>query len=248
VSDALRQGQPCRIFEHLGLEGLAYEPLRPGGLELTVRAVALAGWPHGARILDLGCGSGAALAYLRGQVGLGACGIDPSAVLLDKGHCNDASLPLIRAQGEDLPLVAASVDGILAECSLSLAADVDRVLQECFRVMKDGALLLIHDVYIRNPEGKASLGNLPIRCCLAGAVSQEEWPARLATHGFKVKLWEDRSAALKEFAARLIFTYGSLEAFWYRAGNLARQVEAKEIKNAVIQGNPGYFLLMAQKT
>ena len=113
--------------------------------------------------------------------------------------------------------------------------------------MKDGALLLIHDIYARNPEGAAGLGNLAIRCCLAGAVSQEAWLGRLAGHGFKIQLWEDHTRALKEYAARLIFTYGSLEAFWSCSGDLAHQRQAGEIQNAVIQSNPGYFLLLAQK-
>ncbi len=237
----------CGIYEHLGLGELTYEPIRPGGLALTARAVALAGWPLGARVLDLGCGSGAALGYLLGQGGFSACGIDPSTLLLDKSRCNTADLPVIRARGEALPLAAASLDGVLAECSLSLAANVDQVLGECSRVMKDGARLLIHDIYARNSEGTAGLGNLPIRCCLAGAVSKEEWVGRLATHGFRIKLWEDHTKALKEFAVRLIFTYGSLEALWCRSGDLSRQGQAREIQNAVIQSNPGYFLLLAQK-
>jgi ubiquinone/menaquinone biosynthesis C-methylase UbiE len=79
-----------------------------------------------------------------------------------------------------LPFADASLDGILAECSLSVAADIDRVLRECFRVLKSEGLLLIQDVFARPPEGTAGLENLPVRCCLAGAVSREEWLARLA--------------------------------------------------------------------
>jgi SAM-dependent methyltransferase len=236
----------CRVYEQLGLGGLADEPIRPGGLMLTTRAVALAGWPSGARVLDLGCGAGAALRYLIGAAGLQACGIDPSGALLEQGRRGAPDLPLICGLGEDLPLAAASLDGILAECSLSLA-DVDRVLRECHRVLKAGAPILIHDVYARRLEGSGGLVNLPIRCCLAGAVSREEWLARLAAHGFKIRLWEDHSAALKEFAARLIFTYGSLEAFWCRAGDLPQQADARELKDAVIKSSPGYFLLLAQK-
>ncbi len=237
----------CRIYEQLGRGELAGGPLRPGGLMLTARAVALAGWSPGARVLDLGCGAGASLRYLISPGGLSAWGLDPSAVLLDQGRCAAPDLPMIHGFGEDLPFAAACLDGILAECSLSLTADLDRVLQECHRVLKPEAPLLIHDVYARNPDETAILGNLPIRCCLAGAVSQEEWLTRLVANGFEIKLWEDHSAALKEFAARLIFTYGSLEAFWCRCGDLARQAEAKEIQNAVIKSNPGYFLLLAHK-
>ncbi|MGD0826619.1 MAG: DVU_1556 family methyltransferase [Desulfobaccales bacterium] len=177
----LRQEQHRRrIYEELGRGELADEPIRPGGLALTARAVALAAWRPGARVLDLGCGAGVALGYLRGHCGLCASGLDPSAALLGKGRSRDADLPVILAVGEDLPFADASLDGILAECSLSVAADIDRVLRECFRVLKSEGLLLIQDVFARPPEGTAGLENLPVRCCLAGAVSREEWLARLA--------------------------------------------------------------------
>jgi arsenite methyltransferase len=238
----------CRIYEQLGLSELADEPIRPGGLELTARAVALAGWPYGARVLDLGCGSGAALGYLMSEIGSGACGIDPSPVLLGKGRGRSVDLPMIQAYGEELPFAAASLDGVLAECSLSVAVDVDRVFKECYRVMKDGALLVIHDVYARHPEGMTGLGNLPGKCCLAGALPKEELLGKLAAHGFSVKFWEDHTKALKEFAARLIFTYGSLEAFWGCFRDPDTQEEAEEIQESVIRRHPGYFLLLACKS
>ncbi len=242
-----REQHRCRIYEQLGQGLEADEPLRPGGLALTARALSLASWPAGARVLDLGCGAGAALRYSVGDCGLGALGLDPSALLLGRGRERDPELPLIRALSEDLPFATASLDGILAECSLSLAADVDRVLRECLRVMKTGALLLVHDVYARQPEGAAGLENLPVRCCLAGAVSRQEWLARLTHCGFQVILWEDHSGALKEFAARIIFSYGSIEAFWRRAGDRAHPAAAREIQETLSLASPGYFLLLARK-
>ncbi len=165
-----REQNRCCIYEQLGRELDLDEPIRPGGLTLTARALSLASWPAGARVLDLGCGSGAALRFLIDAGSLQAVGLDPSALLLSRGRERAPALPLIQALSDDLPCATASLDGILAECSLSLATDVDRVLKECFRAMKTGALLLIHDVYARQPEGAAALENLPVRCCLAGAV------------------------------------------------------------------------------
>jgi len=49
--------------------------LRPGGLELTARAVDFAGLGAGAAVLDLGCGSGDSVRYLR-TLGIDAIGID----------------------------------------------------------------------------------------------------------------------------------------------------------------------------
>jgi arsenite methyltransferase len=242
-----REQHHCCIYEQLGREVEVDEPIRPGGLALTARALSLSLWPPGARVLDLGCGSGAALRYLIGQGGLHAWGLDLSNQLLGQGRERAPELPLIRARSEELPCAAASLDGILAECSLSLIEDVDRVLRECFRVLKTGTVLLIHDVYARQPEGVAGLENLPARCCLAGAVSRQEWLARLTDAGFRVLLWEDHTAALKEFAAWVIFSFGSLEAFWCNAGGQARSAAAREIQETVARSSPGYFLLLARK-
>ena len=72
------------------------------------------------------------------------------------------------------------------------------------------------------PEGTGDLGNLPVKCCLAGAMTKKELFSKLVAHGFSIKVWEDHTKFfLKEFAARLIFTYGSLEAFWCNYGDLA---------------------------
>ncbi len=45
-------------------------------LDLTRDACALAGWGPGQRVVDLGCGDGASLRYLRRDLGASAFGID----------------------------------------------------------------------------------------------------------------------------------------------------------------------------
>ena len=85
----------CRIYEQLGLGGAGRRTHSPGWAgTIPPGPWALAGWPLGARVLELGCGSGTALSYLISQIGLGACGIDPSPVLLGKGRCRAANLPM----------------------------------------------------------------------------------------------------------------------------------------------------------
>ena len=48
---------------------------RPGGIRLTERAASLARFPHGAKLLDVCCGTGATVRYLERE-GYDAWGID----------------------------------------------------------------------------------------------------------------------------------------------------------------------------
>ena len=240
-------GEACRVYENEALREAGDGLIRPGGLELTRRAIAISGLALGSRVLDIGCGTGVTLSYLIESGGFRAVGIDLSMLLLAEGQGRNPGLPLARASGTHLPFADAAMDAILAECSLSVMEDVDKVLAECLRVLKPDGVLLVHDVYARNPHAGASLKGLPLRCCLTGAVSREEWIARLEGCGFGVTVWEDHTIALKEFAARLIFSCGSLQAFWCRSPGGAGTEDAREIQHAVSAAKPGYFLLMAEK-
>jgi arsenite methyltransferase len=238
----------CRIYEQIGIRELGEGLIRPGGLALTQRAVALSLLRPGSMVLDIGCGTGVTLKYLTDHCGLRGLGIDPSRVLLREGRSRHNDLTLMRAVGEHLPVADAVMDGVLAECSLSVMQDVESALKECSRVLKREGRLLVHDVYARNPAGVAAVRTLPMECCLTGAVSREAWATRLGSCGFEIVLWEDHSVALKEFAARLVFSYGSMQEFWCHSRPGSLNVTAEEAHRAIVDARPGYFLLIARKT
>jgi ubiquinone/menaquinone biosynthesis C-methylase UbiE len=202
--------------------------MRPGGLELTDRALALCSLPPGARVLDVGCGLAGSVERLIARYGLAAVGFDPSAALLcspGRGH-----LPLAQAVGTHLPLAAGQVDLVLAECSLSLMGDVDCALREFRRVLRAEGWLALNDVYARRaPPGP----------CSGGAMTQDFLLERLDTNGFALVLWEDHAEALKRFVAQHLWSGGSLEELWGCARPPARQAGAGR--------GAGYYLLIARK-
>lgn len=226
------------LYENPKLRAMGGGLIRPGGLELTQRALAASGLPPGARLLDIGCGTGAALRYL-GECGFRTVGIDPSLPLLAEGRAKNPGLSLTGAAGTMLPFCDRCLDAVLAECSLSVMDDAKKALKECFRVLDRGGLLLAHDVYLRNPCAADGLRGLELKSCLTGAVSREEWLERFTSCGFEVLLWEDHSRALKEFAARLIFEHGPLETLWDCPAPAG---------SALFSAKPGYFLAMARST
>ena len=233
-----------RVYELPPLRQVTGEAIRPGGLELTERAVALWDLPPGARVLDLGCGTGASVEHLRTQCGMWATGLDVSALLLREGRERQAHLPLLQASGERLPVAAGSMDAVLAECTLSLMADLDQALAECHRVLRPRGLLAVTDLYARQPDRAATLHRLPLHSCLSGALPREEFAGHLRAAGLEVLIWEDHSGALGSFAAQLIMAHGSLDRFWRQM--VPPGADVAQIGPAITAARPGYFLLIAR--
>jgi arsenite methyltransferase len=155
-------------------------PLRPGGTELTLRALQCAGFAPGQRVLDLGCGVGIATRLLR-RHGCQAFGVDLAVHRLALARREDPALALVAADGRRLPFADQSLDGILAECSLSLIGYSAATLAECRRVLRPGGRLAITDLYSRAQPGAEAVG--AVAGCLGGMVTRNAMLAALAAAG-----------------------------------------------------------------
>lgn len=235
------------LYEELARAGLHHSPLRPGGLALTARAVSHCRFPENAGLLDLGCGNGATVEHLRTHWGLAAVGVEPSSFLIGLGSHRGKDLMFVRATGEHLPFPADTWDGILLECVLSAAGDIDAVIAECARVLKHGGHLIVTDIYRRPPAGLRHPENVRGACCLSGALEMDDFLDRLGQMGFAAVLWEDHSRALGEFAAELILADIPFDPAGFRPmGRGATDGAASLSPPGPTQGKPGYFLLVAR--
>jgi arsenite methyltransferase len=197
-------------------------PLRPGGLVLTERLLAVAGFRSGDAVADVGCGLGASVRLMQ-ERGIDAIGVDLLAL------AGTSASQLVVADGARLPFASGSLDGIMSECSLSAMSDQQQALGEWFRVLKRGGRLAISDVYAR-AASVAYGGKLKTQAALLHAA---------VAAGFHIQGFEDRSSVLKPWAAQFIFKYGSLDALWGGAGGL----DASAAREAM----PGYYLMAACK-
>ena len=239
-------GLTQNLYESPILRAVTGPVIRPGGFDLTDRGVAHCKLAVGTRVLDIGCGAGAVVDHLRRQHGLNAVGVDLSAVLLKDGALNYDGLSLIRAQAEHLPIADNAVGAVVCECMLSLCFEPRAVLDEIRRVLQPGSFLILTDVYERMPGDDDWMGKLSIHCCLQGAVDRATVVSRLADVGLHLEIWEDHTPLLKQLAAQLIWTYGSLDAFWSALGR-TDATEKTHTGGAACSSRPGYYLAVAQK-
>lgn len=242
----LNHSEAGKFYEWLGPNPVAKSGIRPGGLALTQRLMEVASLPSGSRILDVGCGSGVTLEYLRQKhPDFQAFGIDKSSKLLSLAKTVHYVDDIVNADVGFLPLRDSSFDGVISECCLSVISYSKVFLEELFRVLRPDGKLLLTDVYLRNDSGAENHVELAQGCCLSGAIGQPEIVDRLAGCGFRIICWEDYSQLLKDFAVRWILENGSMKEFWNLMSN--GQTATSCLSDWIQETRPGYYLLVAQK-
>ena len=153
---------------------------------------ALAELKPGEIVLDLGSGGGIDVLLSARRVAPGgkAYGLDMTDEMLalaneNKRKAGVENVEFLKGEIESIPLPDASVDVIISNCVINLSANKDRVLAEAFRVLKPGGRLAVSDVVTRGemlPEIRQSV--LLWVGCVAGALEENEYRAKLRSAGF----------------------------------------------------------------
>jgi arsenite methyltransferase len=154
---------------------------------------ALAQLNAGEVILDLGSGGGIDVLLSAKRVGPTgkAYGLDMTDEMLalaneNKRKAGVENVEFLKGEIEQIPLPDNSVDVIISNCVINLSADKDSVLREAFRVLKPGGRFAVSDVVTHGkmlPEIRQSV--LLWVGCVAGALEENEYRAKLASAGFE---------------------------------------------------------------
>jgi arsenite methyltransferase len=177
---------------------------------------ALAQLRPGEVVLDLGSGGGADVLLSARRVGPTgfAYGLDMTDEMLALAEANRAAagvehVRFLKGTIEAIPLPDASIDVIISNCVINLAADKDAVLREAYRVLKPGGRFAVTDVVV--------LGDLPAPVrqsleawagCIAGALPAGEYLAKLRAAGFEAP------------EVQVIRTYGPADLQEWTAGEV----------------------------
>ena len=153
---------------------------------------ALAGLNPGETVLDLGSGGGIDVLLSARRVGPSgkAYGLDMTDEMLALARENQRkagveNVEFLKGEIENIPLPDNSVDVIISNCVINLSADKDRVMREAFRVLKPGGRFAVSDVVVRGQVPAEIRRNMELWVgCVAGALEESEYRAKLAAAGF----------------------------------------------------------------
>ena len=154
---------------------------------------ALATLNPGETVLDLGSGGGIDVLLSARRVGPTGkvYGLDMTDEMLALARENQRkagieNVEFLKGEIEHIPLPDNSVDVIISNCVINLSADKDRVLGEAFRVLKPGGRFAVSDVVTRGPMPPEIRERVLLWVgCIAGALEENEYRAKLGAAGFE---------------------------------------------------------------
>jgi arsenite methyltransferase len=154
---------------------------------------ALAELEEGETVLDLGSGGGIDVLLSARRVGPSgkAYGLDMTDDMLALARENQrkagaTNVEFLKGEIEHVPLPDNSVDVIISNCVINLSADKDRVLREAFRVLKPGGRFAVSDVVTRGTIPEQIRRDMLLWAgCVAGALDDNDYRAKLAAAGFE---------------------------------------------------------------
>jgi len=154
---------------------------------------ALAQLNPGETVLDLGSGGGIDVLLSARRVGPTgkAYGLDMTDDMLALARENQKksglqNVEFLKGEIENIPLPDNSVDVIISNCVINLSGDKDRVLREAFRVLKPGGRFAVSDVVVRGEVPDEIRRSMLLWVgCVAGALSDAEYTAKLRAAGFQ---------------------------------------------------------------
>lgn len=153
---------------------------------------ALAQLNPGEVVLDLGSGGGIDVLLSAQRVGPTgkAYGLDMTDEMLalaneNKRKAGAQNAEFLRGEIENIPLPDNSVDVVISNCVINLSVDKGRVLREAFRVLKPGGRFAISDVVTRGEINQDIRNSVLLWVgCVAGALDENEYRAKLTSAGF----------------------------------------------------------------
>jgi SAM-dependent methyltransferase len=152
---------------------------------------AVADLHEGERVLDLGSGGGIDVLLSAKRVGPSgrAIGLDMTDEMLalalkNASEAGAANVEFLKGHIESIPLPAESIDVVISNCVINLAADKPAVFREIARVLKPGGRVGVSDIVADNflsADQRAERGSYV--GCIAGALSFAEYEAGLRSAG-----------------------------------------------------------------
>ncbi|MBA3300554.1 MAG: arsenite methyltransferase [Thermoleophilaceae bacterium] len=154
---------------------------------------AVAALSPGETVLDLGSGAGGDVLISAARVAPGgrAIGLDMTDEMLALARANARragveNVEFLKGYLEEIPLPDSSVDVVISNCVLNLAADKSKVLGEAARVLRLGGRFAISDVIADPAMDEQTRADMQQWTgCIAGALTREQFETELGASGLE---------------------------------------------------------------
>lgn len=130
---------PQPLYDRIGATYDATRHAEPAIVDLLMDMLNLR---DGARVLDIGCGTGNYTTALHGR-GLGMVGLDRSNLMLRKARAKSSQLPLVGADAAALPFPGHSFAGAICTLAIHHFTDLEAAFAECARILDHGPLVIL---------------------------------------------------------------------------------------------------------
>ena len=146
-------------------------------------AVEAAGLTEAETVLDIGCGSGAAVRAAATILPQGkVIGLDPTPAMIriakeqTEAHPARSRIAFVEAGAEEMPIDDAGIDVVIAACSLHHWFDIPKGMSEVVRVLRpDGRFIVVEEIFEQADRG----------------MSAQEIKELIEASGFKIVEWSE---------------------------------------------------------
>lgn len=171
------------------ITALGYGNLHPGGFSHTVKVLNNFPVSKNDIILDIGCGTGRTACYLAKRYGEAhVFGLDNSEKMMAKAKKRafkeGADVHFVLGDALNMPFRDEVADIIMIE-SLLIFLPLEKVLKECFRVLKKSGIIVAVEMLAHDSLPQMAKEMIKDVCGLPQIPSLREWIAQFEHAGFK---------------------------------------------------------------
>ena len=120
-----------------------YDSYRSYPENLIEKIIAQGRISQGKKVLDLGCGTGHIASQLRTAVKADTVGVDASFAMLKVARDKSLQVVCTDIDNQQLPFRDGSFDTVIVAYVIHQIKNLEFLLSECYRVLRDGVLVLL---------------------------------------------------------------------------------------------------------
>jgi len=98
---------------------------------------------QGKKVLDLGCGTGNVARQIKNIIGADLIGVDASLAMLKVANSKSLEVICTDIDNQQLPFQDSSFDTVIGAYVIHQIKNLNFMLSECYRVLRDGVLVLL---------------------------------------------------------------------------------------------------------